>query len=294
MQHNSTKSADSGVADAAFALALLACQRAAISAVEASLPASAAAAGAMAEALRAGGRVIYVGAGSSGLIALQDGAELAGTFGLDPGQVAYALAGGLADIARIEASAEDDINAAASDMAALACARADIVIAVSASGSTPYTLACAQAAKARGAKLIGLANRPDAPLLALADFPVLLASGPEALHGSTRLAAGTSQKAALGLLSTLANAALGHVWRGHMVNVRPQNEKLRHRAAHIVASLAGVSEDSAGACLKLAGDDVKCAILIASGAPSRGAALDILDKARGQLGPAISRLRDCA
>jgi N-acetylmuramic acid 6-phosphate etherase len=294
MQQNSTKSTDSGVVDAAFALALLANQKTAIAAVEAVMPAICAAAGAMAEALSAGGRVIYTGAGSSGLIALQDGAELPGTFGLHQFQVAYAIAGGAANSPRIEASAEDDQGAARRDMTALAPRSRDIVIAVSASGSTPYTLACARAGTASGAKLIALTNRQNAPLLAMADFPILLDSGPEALHGSTRLAAGTAQKAALGILSTLANAALGHVWRGHMVNVRPENEKLRRRAAHIVATLTGVDEDHASACLVLASDDVKCAILIASGAPSRGVALDLVDRAHGHLSVAISYLRDCA
>jgi N-acetylmuramic acid 6-phosphate etherase len=286
-----TISVDSANSDADFARALLASQKAAIAAVETSLPAIGAAAAAMARALSAGGRAIYAGAGSSGLIALQDGAELAGTFGLGPNQIAFVVAGGLANVAHIDAAAEDDRDAAARDMTEAACSGRDIVIAVSASGSTPYTLACVEAAKAVDAKVIGIANRPGAALLALADFPVLLDSGPEALHGSTRLAAGTAQKAALGLISTLANSRLGHVWRGHMVNVRPQNEKLRRRAAHIVASLTGVTEEAAGNCLTQADDDVKCAILIASGAPSHAAAGDWLDRARGRLDIAISQLR---
>jgi N-acetylmuramic acid 6-phosphate etherase len=288
------KSVASPSPDADFARALLASQKAAIAAVETSLPAIGAAAAAMAQTLSAGGRAIYAGAGSSGLIALQDGAELPGTFGLDPNQIALVVAGGLADIAHIDAAAEDDRDAAARDMAGAACSGRDIVIAVSASGSTPYTLACAHAAKAVGAGVIGIANRPNAALLELADFPVLLDSGPEALHGSTRLAAGTAQKAALGLISTLANSRLGHVWRGHMVNVRPENEKLRRRAAHIVASLTGVTENAAGDCLAQANDDVKCAILIASGAPSHSAARDCLDRAQGRLDIAISQLRRSA
>jgi N-acetylmuramic acid 6-phosphate etherase len=288
------KSVDSANSDADFAGALLASQKAAIAAVEASLPAIGAAAAALARTFSAGGRAIYAGAGSSGLIALQDGAELTGTFGLDPNQIVFVLAGGPADVAHIDAAAEDDRAAAARDVAEAACGGRDIVIAVSASGSTPYTLACAEAAKAVGARVIGIANRPNAALLALADFPVLLDSGPEALHGSTRLAAGTAQKAALGLISTLANSRLGHVWRGHMVNVRPQNEKLRRRAAHIVSSLTGIAEDAAGDCLTQADDDVKCAILIASGAPSHGAARDCLDRAQGSLDIAISQLRRSA
>ncbi len=294
MTDRSANQAVSGVLDAAFARALVKSQRAAIAAVEAALPVLEAAALGVAEALRAGGRAVYVGAGSSGLIGLQDGAELAGTFGLAHSQVAYLLAGGLGDVAHIEAAAEDDDDAAKRDFAVASIERRDILIALSASGSTPYTLACVEAGKARGAKIIGLANRAESPLLKLADFPILLDSGPEALHGSTRLAAGTAQKAALGVLSTLANASLGHVWRGHMVNVRPENEKLRHRAAYIIASLTGVSEDRARASLRTADDDVKSAILIASGAPSHAAARQLIDKAHGKLDEAISYLRDCA
>jgi N-acetylmuramic acid 6-phosphate etherase len=291
MQEHKENQAISGVSNAEFARALIKSQRAAIDAVETAMPAIEAAAEGLAEAFRAGGRAIYAGAGSSGLIALQDGAELAGTFGLKPSQVGYLVAGGLGDIVHIDAAAEDDVHAARRDFALASIESRDVVIAVSASGSTPYTLACAQAAKSTGARIIALANRPGAPLLALADFPILLDSGPEALHGSTRLAAGTAQKAALGVLSTLANASLGHVWRGHMVNVRPENDKLRKRAAHIVASLTGVSEETARDSLQLADDDVKVAILIASGAQSHTAARQMIDKARGQLGRAISYLR---
>jgi N-acetylmuramic acid 6-phosphate etherase len=277
--------------DDAFARALIDSQKAAIAAVEAALPAIIAASMAMTQALRAGGRAVYVGAGSSGLIALQDGAELPGTFGLKQDSIAFVIAGGLADIANIDAAAEDDREAAARDMARVACAPHDIVIAVSASGSTPYTLACVDAAKGAGAKVIALANRPGAPLLQAADFPILLACGPEALHGSTRLGAGTAQKAALGLLSTLANAGLGHVWRGHMVNVRPDNDKLRARAAHIVASLAGVASEAASQCLSLADSDVKCAILLASGAASPQRARAFLDSAQGHVGVALAQMR---
>lgn len=280
--------------DAEFARALLASQETAIAAVEAAMPSIHAGAEALASALRAGGRIVYAGAGSSGLIAAQDGAELAGTFGLEPEQIVLVMAGGVAEAFAIDAAAEDDEAAAARDMEAAGVGAADVVIAVSASGATPYTLACGRTARARGARLIGLANRHDAPLLALADAPIFLDSGAEALHGSTRLAAGTAQKAALGLLSTLANARLGHVWRGHMVNMRPQNAKLRRRAAHIVAALTGVSEERAGACLAQAGDDLKSAILIASGAPSRGAALESLARTGGQLGLALSILKECA
>ena len=282
---------DEGQSGASFLAAMLASQKRAIESVAASAKAIASASDAIAGRLRLGGRLIYVGAGSSALIAVQDGAELPGTFGLEFERIVFLVAGGLGKIADIDSAAEDDIAGAGADIASLGPLERDIVIAVSASGSTPYTLARAKAARERGAIVIALANRSPSPLLHIADHPLLLDSGPEALHGSTRLAAGTAQKCALGLLSTLAHASLGHVYRGHMVNVRPENEKLRKRAAHIVARIAGVDEDAAGASLVSARGDVKCAILIAAGAGSRESAKALIDEADGHLGPALTRLQ---
>jgi N-acetylmuramic acid 6-phosphate etherase len=285
---------DEGPSAASFLAALLASQNRAIESVTAGADSIVRAAEAIAERLRAGGRLIYLGAGSSALIALQDGAELPGTFGLERERIVFLVAGGLGNIADIDSAAEDDIAGAGADVAGIGPLERDIVIAVSASGATPYTLARAKAARERGAVLIALANRAASPLLHIADHPILLDSGPEALHGSTRLAAGTAQKCALGLLSTLAHARLGHVYRGHMVNVRPENDKLRRRAVHIVASIADVDEDAAGASLSRAKGDVKCAILIAAGAATRESARALIDEAGGHLGAALTRLRQRA
>jgi N-acetylmuramic acid 6-phosphate etherase len=281
---------DAGQAGAPFLGALLAGQRRAIEAVAASAEAIERAADGLSERLRAGGRLIYIGAGSSGLIAIQDGAELPGTFGLDLGRIVFMIAGGMAQVADIKSAAEDDIGGAGADIAALGPLQRDVVVAVSASGSTPYTLARAKVAREGGALLIALANRAASPLLHIADHPILLDSGPEALHGSTRLAAGTAQKGALGLLSTLANERLGHVYRGHMVNVRPENDKLRRRAVHIIASIAGVDEDAADTSLGRARGDVKCAIVLAAGAASRESAQDLIAQAGGHIGAALTRL----
>jgi N-acetylmuramic acid 6-phosphate etherase len=283
---------DEGQSGASFLASLLASQKRAIESVSAGADSLARAAEAIAERLRAGGRLIYLGAGSSALIALQDGAELPGTFGLERERIIFLVAGGLGNIADIDSAAEDDI--AGADVAGIGPLERDIVIAVSASGSTPYTLARAKAARERGAVLIALANRAASPLLHIADHPILLDSGPEALHGSTRLAAGTAQKCALGLLSTLAHARLGHVYRGHMVNVRPENDKLRRRAIHIVASIASVDEDTAAASLSSAKGEVKCAILIAAGAATREDAQHLIHDSAGHLGAALTRLRQRA
>jgi N-acetylmuramic acid 6-phosphate etherase len=282
---------DPGAPEQAFLSQLLASQKRAVESVAVAAQSIERAAQAIGAKLGAGGRLVYIGAGSSGLIALQDGAELPGTFGLDPRRILYVIAGGLESIADIDAEAEDDRAAAVADVKALGAMSGDVAIAVSASGSTPYTLSAAEAARQAGALLVSIANRAGAPLLALADHPILLESGPEALHGSTRLAAGTAQKCALGMLSTLANAGLGHVYRGHMVNLRPENDKLRKRAVHIVASVAGVDEELASASLGRARGDVKCAIVLASAdvEPERASAM--IAQAGGHVGAALTRLR---
>lgn len=275
-----------------FVAALLAGQRRAVEAVAASLPAIEAAAAAIGDKLGAGGRLIYVGAGSSGLIAIQDGAELPGTFGIEPDSIVFIIAGGVDRAHEIDGAAEDDRVAGQRDIEALGNITRDIVIAVSASGSTPFTIAGAEAAHKQGATVIGLASRAGSPLLASADYPIFLDTGSEALQGSTRLGAGTAQKCALGLLSTLANARLGHVYRGLMVNVRPDNDKLRRRALGIIASIAGVDAETARRSLAEAAGDVKQATLIAAGAGSKKRAEDLLVRSRGHVGGALSRLKD--
>jgi N-acetylmuramic acid 6-phosphate etherase len=275
-----------------FLAALLAGQRRAVEAVAAALPAIDAASAAISDKLGAGGRLVYVGAGSSGLIAIQDGAELPGTFGIEPERILFIIAGGLAHTHQINGAAEDDRAAGRRDIEALGDMMRDVVVAVSASGSTPFTIAGVEAARQQGATIIGLANRAGSPLLAGADHPIFLDTGPEALQGSTRLGAGAAQKCALGLLSTLANARLGHVYRGLMVNVRPDNDKLRRRALGIVASIAGVDTETARRSLAEAADDVKYATLIAAGAGSKKRAEELVARSRGHLGAALSRLRD--
>ncbi len=272
--------------------ALLAGQRRAVEAVAAAASAIERAAASVSEKLGAGGRLIYIGAGSSGLIAMQDGAELPGTFGVDRSRIVFVVAGGAGRAHEIDGAAEDDRAAGRRDVDALGDLANDVAVAVSASGSTPYTVAAAEAAAARNATIVALANRPGARLLDIADHPILLDTGPEAVQGSTRLSAGTAQKCALGLLSTLANARLGHVYRGLMVNVRPDNDKLRRRALDIVAAIAGVDESVARRSLASASDDVKCAALIAAGADSHRRALDLLTQSHGHIGPALSRLRE--
>ena len=245
---------------------LLAAQAQALTVVQTALPALDAAAEAAAGALRAGRKMGYAGAGSSGLMALADCLELAGTFGILPDQTPMMFAGGAGALLHMTGGVEDDPALALADFARAGIAAGDVVICVSASGTTPYTLAVAGAAKAVGARVIGVANVAGSALLALADIAVLLETGPEVVAGSTRMAAGTAQKVALNLLSVRVGIRLGHVHDGYMVNVTADNAKLVDRAARIVAAVAGVGREAAVQALADTGGAVKPAVLVARGA----------------------------
>ena len=274
----------------AFSGALLASYRRAVECVAAAEGEIRAAALLLAHRWERGGRWIYLGAGAAGLIAAEDAAELPGTFGLDRRRIAVVLAGGESAPFGLDAAAEDDGDAADRAVAALGDLGGDAVVAVSASGSTPFTLAGAKVARRAGALVIAIANRRGAPLLTEADIPLLLDTGDEALQGSTRLAAGVAQKCALGMLSTLVGLALGHIHAGLMVNLRADNDKLLRRAVGIVMSISGVGENGAQAALAAAAGDVKLAALLSAGARDRGDAVNRLARSRGRLDEALDTL----
>ena len=262
--------------------ALLESQLAAVAAVRTALPAIEAAALAAESRLRAGGRLAYAGAGTSGRIGVQDGAELPPTFNWPRDRLVLLIAGGPAALLSAVEGAEDDTTGA--DVAKLA--PADVLLGVAASGGTPYTLSCIEAARARGALTIGFANNAGSPLLRAAEHPILLPTGPEPVAGSTRLGAGTAQKVALNLFSTLLMTRLGHVYRGRMVDMAAGNAKLRRRAARMVADLAGVHEHLAAATLATAGR-IKPALLMLAGrtAEQANAALGAADDDLRQVPP---------
>lgn len=266
--------------------ALLDAQEAALAAVRPALPAIARVAEAGAAALAAGGRMGYAGAGSSGLMALADGLELAGTFGIAPDRSPLLFAGGTGALLHMKGGVEDDPSLALGDLERSGLTRSDVVLVLSASGTTPYALAVAREAKVRGVTVAGFANVPGSPLLALADLPVLLETGPEVVAGSTRMGAGTAQKVALNMLSTLVGLHLGHVHDGYMVNLTADNAKLMDRAARIVCDIAGVARAEAEAALAATGGAVKPAILVARGQdPAAAAAL--LERTQGHLAPVL-------
>lgn len=221
----------------------------AVAAAQGSLRSAAVQAG---QRLQDTGRLVYAGAGSSGRLAALDALELAPTFGWPRERLAFRVAGPVFDL-QADETAEDDVQAGADAAQALHLGPADVVVCVSASGSTPYTLAFQRAARAGGALTVALANNPGSPMLLQADVPVLLESGPEVIAGSTRLAAGTAQKAALNLFSTLLMVGLGRVYHNQMVGVEPSNLKLRGRAERIVAEAARVPLPAAQAALAEAG-----------------------------------------
>lgn len=270
---------------------LLESQQEAAAAVAAALPAIEAAAQAAAGALKAGGKLGYAGAGSSGLMALADALELAGTFGIAADRTPALFAGGAAALLAMTGAVEDEAGAAARDVETAGLGAGDALIAVSASGATPYTLAAAEAARARGVTVIGVANSAGAPLLALASAPVLLDTGPEVVAGSTRMGAATAQKIALNMISTLTGLSLGHVHDGYMVNVIADNAKLRERARRIVADISGAAPETAAAALSATDGAVKPAVLIAAGAQDAAAAAQLLDRSGGHIGPALDALR---
>ncbi len=247
--------------------AMLDSQFAAFAAVRGALPALAAAAQAAAARLRdGGGRLVYAGAGASGRLAVQDGVELHPTFGWPNERLVHLLAGGDAALVHSVEGAEDDGDAGAAAVAELRPGRDDVLVAVAASGTTAYTRAAQATARRAGALTVGLANNPEAPLLAEAEIAVLLRTGPEFLAGSTRMAAGTAQKIALNLLSTAIMLRLGSIHDGLMVDMRLSNRKLRARAAAMVGEITGADAASAEAALERAGGRIKAAALIALGA----------------------------
>lgn len=266
--------------------AMLEGQLVAIAALRSQVGAIARAADAAAARLRDGGRLVYVGAGTSGRIAVQDGVELTPTFDWPEQRLVFLLAGGAAAMSRSVEGAEDDAAAAQAAVEAEAIAAGDVVIGIAASGTTAFTIAALHVARARGALTIALANNPGAPLLAAAEHPILLDTGSEVVAGSTRMKAGTAQKAALNLLSTAIMLRLGHVFRGLMVNMRVSNQKLERRACGMVAGIAGVDDETAAHALKAAGNDIRAAVLIAQGA-SVDAARAAIDQAGGDLRTAI-------
>ena len=264
-------------------------QLAAIAALKDQTGAIAAAAEAAALRMHQGGRLVYAGAGTSGRLAVQDGVELTPTYNWPSDRLVFLVAGGTGALMRSVEGAEDNVEVARDEVAAAEVGPDDVLIAVAASGRTPYAVAALEAARAHGALTIAIANNPGTPLLAAAEHPIVADTGAEIVAGSTRMKAGTAQKAALNMLSTAIMLRCGLVHRGLMVNMRISNEKLAQRARRMVATLAGIDEPRAADALELAGNDLRRAVLIARGLSPQDAA-ERLARAGGDLGDALASL----
>ena len=240
-------------------------QLAAVATIGHALPAISAATSAAHQALGEHGRLVYVGAGTSARVAVQDGAELMPTFAWPLERLHFVIAGGESAFTTSVEGAEDDVADAVKQIDAARLSAHDVVIAVAASGTTPFTVSALQRAGEHRAVTIGIANNSGTALLASANYPVLVETGRELIAGSTRMKAGTAQKVVLNLISTGIMLRLGRVYRGMMVNMQSTNAKLRRRAESMVAQIAGCSETRAASVLEETEGNIKVAALVVLG-----------------------------
>ena len=257
-------------------------------AVEAVLPRIAEAVVRIADALRRGGRLIYVGAGTSGRLAVLDAAECPPTFGTPPDLVQAVLAGEAQAVTEAVEGAEDDEAAGARAMDARGAGPDDVVVGIAASGRTPFVIAAVRRARARGAATIAVACTPSSPLEAACQLAIVPLVGPEVIAGSTRLKAGTALKLVLNMLSTLAMVQLGKVYGNLMVDLTATNAKLRRRAVRIVAAAAGVAEPEAVEALARAGGRAPVAIVMLRARLDPEAASERLVRAGGSVRRALA------
>jgi N-acetylmuramic acid 6-phosphate etherase len=268
-------------------------QLAAAASVRGALPYIARAVDAAVPALQRGGRIVYVGAGTSGRIGVQDGTELPPTYGWPSDRLVFAMAGGLGALVQSVEGAEDNEAEGARAMREANIGADDVVIGIAASGTTPYTVGALHAATAAGAVTVAIANNPRAPLLEAARHPILAMTGTEVIAGSTRMKAGTAQKIVLNLFSTAVMVKMGRVYRGLMVHMRATNSKLRRRAEGMVRQIVNCSEADAARYVAEADGDVKVAVLLGLGLEPEEAA-EMLQKHGGNLRLAIDRITDHA
>ena len=262
-------------------------QLGAVNAVRASSAALARAVRAAVPRLAAGGRLIYVGAGTSGRLGLLDSVELYPTFSWPPERAIALLAGGPGAISVAVEGAEDDFERGAADLLAVAPKPSDVVLAVAASGRTPYVLGAMRSARAAGSLVVGLANNPDSPVAGQADIGVTLDTGPEVISGSTRLKAGTAQKIALNSFSSAVMVGLNKVYGNLMVDLRATNAKLRRRAIDLTMRAAGAGEDQARQTLEACGFQIKTAIVALKRQVDAASAEALLAKFDGSVRRAI-------
>ncbi len=256
-------------------------------AVRRALPQIARAVDVIVERLRRGGRLIYVGAGTSGRLAVLDAAECVPTFSVEPELVQAVLAGGDGAFIHSVEGAEDSREQGRDDILARGLTANDVVVGIAASGRTPYVASALETAKEIGAATIAISCNDPAPILEIADVPVAAVVGPEVLAGSTRLKAGTAQKLILNMLSTATMMKLGKTYGNRMVDVKVTNMKLAGRARGLISDITGVDDATAAYLLSDANNEVKTAIVMQQRGVTAGEARDLLARAGGRLADVI-------
>ena len=261
-------------------------------AVAAEIPHIAAAVDAVVEAIRNGGRLFYIGAGTSGRLGVLDAAECPPTFHVSRDLVQGIIAGGEAALARATEATEDNPAEGKRDLMARGFTSRDALVGIAASGRTPYVLGAVAAARELGALTIGISCTPDSELSRAVKIAITLLVGPEVIAGSTRMKAGTATKLVLNMITTAVMIRLGYVYGNLMVNVEPKNSKLEDRAKRIIAESAGVSYEKAGELLEKSAGNVKVAIMMSRLAIDRVAAEARLAAAGGRVSEALRTVKE--
>lgn len=243
----------------------------------------------IAERLRRGGRLFYIGAGTSGRLGVLDASECPPTFNTDPEMVVGLIAGGRQALTNAIEGAEDNRQLAIEDLQAQQLCERDVLVGIATSGRTPYVLAALEYARSVGAAAIGLACNAGSEMVAAADLMITPVVGPEVISGSTRLKAGTATKLVLNMLTTASMVKLGKTYGDLMVDLRASNVKLKARSTRIVQAIAELSESSAAEILQACDGEVKTAIVAAKCNVSPQAARDKLQRAKGHLRTALEQ-----
>jgi N-acetylmuramic acid 6-phosphate etherase len=260
------------------------------SAVAAAIPEIAKLVGQAVECIRAEGRVIYVGTGTSGRIAVLDAVECPPTFGIDPEFIQAVMAGGSKAFTQSIEGAEDDREKAIADLKSKKLTKKDLIIGIAASGRTPYTLAALEFAKTKGAKTAAIVCADNSPISKIADLTIHTAVGAEVITGSTRMKAGTAQKLVLNMFSTTLMIRLGMTYGNWMINVGMTNGKLRGRGKHILQEILGVPPDEADKLVEASGSNLKVAVIMGATRCNRTEAEKRLADSNGNLRSVLGHL----
>jgi N-acetylmuramic acid 6-phosphate etherase len=235
------------------------------------------------ESIRSGGRMIYVGAGTSGRIAMLDAAECPPTFSTPPDWVQAVLAGGPKAFLLANEAFEDDREKAVADLKSRKVSKLDLVIGIAASGTTPFTHSALEYAKSKGARTVALVSAPDTPIAQIADVTILISVGPEVITGSTRMKTGTAQKMVLNMISTALMIRLGMTYSNWMINVSMSNQKLRERGVQILQEILSVDAVQASSLVEQSGRNLKLAVIMGALGCNREEAAERLRDSQGNL-----------